>query len=169
MRTRIFILSFLLLGLGGDGAHAHAMLSSASPPVGGSVGAAPRQVTLSFTQGLEPSFSSVQVTDSKGARVDLGKPQISGSTMSVGLLLLHWPAGITPPPFDGSKLAQAAGSILLTGSCGLGPSSTGVGPSHATGFLCASPMDAQRFFQLAMRDGQRASCISRSDSATASP
>ena len=68
MRTRIFILPFLLLGLGGGGAHAHAMLSSASPSVGGSVGAAPRQVTLSFTQGLEPPFSSVQVTDSKGAR-----------------------------------------------------------------------------------------------------
>jgi copper resistance protein C len=85
MRTRIFILCLLLLGLGGGGAHAHAMLASASPSVGGSVGAAPRQVTLSFTQGLEPSFSSVQVTDSKGARVDLGKPQISGSTMSVGL------------------------------------------------------------------------------------
>jgi copper resistance protein C len=79
MRTRIFILSFLLLGLGGGGAHAHAMLSSASPPVGGSVGAAPRQVTLSFTQGLEPSFSSVQVTDSKGARVDLGKPQLAAA------------------------------------------------------------------------------------------
>jgi methionine-rich copper-binding protein CopC len=85
MRTRIFVLCLLLLGLGGGGAHAHAMLASASPPVGGSVGAAPRQITLSFTQGFEPSFSSVQVTDSKGARVDLGKPQIGGSTMSVGL------------------------------------------------------------------------------------
>ena len=99
MRTRIFILSLLLLGLGGGGAHAHAMLSSASPPVGGSVGAAPRQVTLSFTQGLEPAFSSVQVTDSKGARVDTGKAHVSGSTMSVGLKALspgsyqvHWQA-----------------------------------------------------------------------------
>ena len=82
MRTRIFVLSLLLLGLGGAGAHAHAMLSNSSPPVGGSVGSAPRQVSLSFTQSLEPSFSSVQVTDSKGARVDLGKPQISGSTMT---------------------------------------------------------------------------------------
>ena len=44
MRRRIFVLSLLLLGLGGGGAHAHAMLSSASPAVGGSVGAAPRQV-----------------------------------------------------------------------------------------------------------------------------
>jgi hypothetical protein len=40
MRTRIFVLSLLLAGWGGARAHAHAMLSSASPPVGGSVGAA---------------------------------------------------------------------------------------------------------------------------------
>ena len=85
MRTRIFVLSLLLVGPGGADAHAHAMLASASPSVGGSVGAAPRQVTLSFTQGLETAFSSVQVTDSKGARVDTGKAQVSGSTMSVGL------------------------------------------------------------------------------------
>ena len=97
MRTRIFVLSLLLLSLGGAGAHAHAMLSGSTPPVGGSVGAAPRQVTLSFTQGLEPAFSSVQVTDSKGARVDTGKAQVSGSTMTVGLKALspgtyrvHW-------------------------------------------------------------------------------
>ena len=89
MRIRISVLTvLLLLGQSGAVAHAHAMLSSASPPVGGSVGAAPRQVTLSFTQGLEPAFSSVQVTDSKGARVDSGKAQVSGSTMSVGLKII---------------------------------------------------------------------------------
>jgi len=99
MRTRIFIASILFALAPNGGAHAHAMLASASPPVGGSVGAAPRQVTLSFTQGLEPAFSSVQVTDSKGARVDTGKAQVSGSTMSVGLKSLapgtykvHWRA-----------------------------------------------------------------------------
>jgi methionine-rich copper-binding protein CopC len=99
MRTRIFVLSLLLVGLGGADAHAHAMLAGASPTVGGSVGAAPRQVTLSFTQGLEPAFSSVQVTDSKGARVDTGKAQVSGSTMSIGLksfapgtYKVHWRA-----------------------------------------------------------------------------
>jgi methionine-rich copper-binding protein CopC len=111
MRTRILALSLLLLGFGGANAHAHAMLASASPPVGGSVGATPGQVTLSFTQGLEPSFSSVQVTDSKGARVDLGKPQISGSTMSVGLKSLgpgtykvHWQRVLSRHPQDARKL-----------------------------------------------------------------
>ena len=97
MRTQIFFASVLIALTANGGAHAHAMLASASPPVGGSVGAAPRQVTLSFTQGLEPAFSSVQVTDSKGARVDAGKGQVSGSTMTVGLKALspgtykvHW-------------------------------------------------------------------------------
>lgn len=97
MRTCIFVASILLALTANGGAHAHAMLASASPPVGGSVGAAPRQVTLSFTQGLEPAFSSVQVTDSTGARVDAGKAQVSGSTMTVGLKALspgtykvHW-------------------------------------------------------------------------------
>jgi copper resistance protein C len=99
MRTRIFVVSLLLLSLSQAVAHAHAMLASASPPVGGSVGAAPRQVSLSSTQSLEPSFSSVQVTDAKGARVDVGKAQVSGTTMSVGLKALspgtykvHWQA-----------------------------------------------------------------------------
>lgn len=97
MRTHIFAASVLIALTANGGAHAHAMLASASPPVGGSVGAAPHQVTLSFTQGLEPAFSSVQVTDSKGARVDAGKAQVSGSTMTVGLKALspgtyrvHW-------------------------------------------------------------------------------
>jgi methionine-rich copper-binding protein CopC len=88
MRPPILIAPVLFALSFNGGAQAHAMLSSASPPVGGSVGAAPRQVTLSFTQGVEPSFSSVQVTDSKGARVDTGKAQVSGSTMSVGLKAL---------------------------------------------------------------------------------
>ena len=57
MRTRTLVLSLLLLGLGGTGVHAHAMLSNSSPPVGGSVGSAPRQVSLSFTQNLEPSLA----------------------------------------------------------------------------------------------------------------
>ena len=97
MRTHIFVASVLIALTANGGVHAHAMLASASPPVGGSVGAAPRQVTLSFTQGLEPAFSSVQVTDSKGARVDAGKAQVNGSTMTVGLKALspgtyrvHW-------------------------------------------------------------------------------
>jgi copper resistance protein C len=85
MRTQLAIVTALVLGLGVGAAHAHAFLDHASPLVGSTVPSAPREVTLSFTQKLEPSFSGVQVTDSGGARVDTGKAQISGSTMRVGL------------------------------------------------------------------------------------
>jgi methionine-rich copper-binding protein CopC len=48
-------------------------------------GAAPREVTLWFTQDLEPAFSTVMVTDGSGKRVDAGSPYISGNIMRVQL------------------------------------------------------------------------------------
>jgi copper resistance protein C len=85
MRTHAVVVSLLLAALATTGARAHAFLDHASPLVGSTVRAAPREVSLTFTQSLESAFSSVQVTDAKGARVDEGKAQVSGSTMRVGL------------------------------------------------------------------------------------
>jgi methionine-rich copper-binding protein CopC len=85
MRTSLAIAFALYLGLAAGTAQAHAFLDHATPLVGSTVGAAPHEVSLSFTQNLEPSFSSVQVTGPGGARVDAGKAQVSGNTMSVGL------------------------------------------------------------------------------------
>ena len=75
----------MLTALGDTGAQAHAFLDHASPLVGSTVPTAPRELTLSFTQNLEAAFSTVQVTGPNGARVDQGKPQISGNTMRVGI------------------------------------------------------------------------------------
>jgi methionine-rich copper-binding protein CopC len=85
MRTGIVVLSLLLAALGTTAAHAHAFLDHASPLVGSTVAAAPPEVALTFTQNLEAAFSSVQVTDARGVRVDQGKTEISGNTMRVGL------------------------------------------------------------------------------------
>jgi len=97
MRTIIVIVCILFVVLGNNAARAHAFLDHASPLVGSTVPTAPREVSLSFTQNLEAAFSSVEVTDGNGARVDQGKPQISGSTMRIGLKSLspgtyhvHW-------------------------------------------------------------------------------
>jgi copper resistance protein C len=97
---RLFIIVPLLLAALGVGrAQAHAFLDHANPLVGSTVKAAPHEVSLWFTQNLEAAFSSVQVTDAHGARVDQGKAQVSGSTMRVGLKALgpgtyrvHWHA-----------------------------------------------------------------------------
>ncbi len=85
MRLRFFILSLLLMAFANVAAQSHAFLDHASPLVGSTVASAPREVALTFTQNLESAFSSVQVTDANGGRVDQGKAQISGNTMRVGL------------------------------------------------------------------------------------
>jgi methionine-rich copper-binding protein CopC len=84
-RSPLFGIIPLLLLLGSGEASAHAMLDHAEPRVGNKVATAPHEVTLWFTQKLEPAFSTVTVTDAAGNRVDSGKPRVSGSQMSVGL------------------------------------------------------------------------------------
>ena len=85
MRTPIAIISALSMSLAATGAHAHAFLDHANPLVGSRVPTPPHELSLSFTQNLEPAFSTVEVTGPNGVRVDEGKPQISGNTMRVGL------------------------------------------------------------------------------------
>ena len=77
------VAAFLLIGT--VAATAHAYLDRAEPRVGNTVRTAPRELTLWFTQNLEPTFSSVAVTDESGQRVDAGKPSVSGSVMRVPL------------------------------------------------------------------------------------
>jgi methionine-rich copper-binding protein CopC len=99
MRKFLTIVLLLLVALAPVAAQAHAFLDHASPLVGSTVPAAPHEVVLTFTQNLEPAFSTAQITDSSGARVDQGKAQVSGNTMTVGLKALgpgsykvHWHA-----------------------------------------------------------------------------
>ncbi|HEY2535071.1 MAG TPA: copper resistance CopC family protein [Xanthobacteraceae bacterium] len=99
MRTLTIVVSFVFVALRISSAQAHAFLDHASPRVGSTVPTAPHELTLSFTQNLEPSFSTVQVTGPNGARVDEGRPGVSGNTMHVGIKTagpgtyhVHWRA-----------------------------------------------------------------------------
>ena len=84
-RSAIVVIILLLLWIVTGQASAHAFLDHAEPRVGNTVATAPREVTLWFTQKLEPAFSSVTVTNSAGQRVDTGKTRVSGNQMSVSL------------------------------------------------------------------------------------
>ena len=84
-RTTLVGLIPLLLLLATGEASAHAFLDHAEPRVGNTVATAPREVTLWFTQKLEPAFSTITVTNAAGQRVDTGKPRVSGTRMSVSL------------------------------------------------------------------------------------
>jgi methionine-rich copper-binding protein CopC len=82
-----------------SGALAHAALHHASPGAGSTVPESPHEVTLTFTDTLEAAFSSADVTDSNGVRVDEGKSQVNGNiirialkTLSSGSYRVHWRA-----------------------------------------------------------------------------
>jgi len=66
-------------------AGAHAFLDHADPRVGSVAGTAPEEVTLWFTQDLEPAFSTVTVTDGSGRRVDAGSANIRGNVVRIPL------------------------------------------------------------------------------------
>jgi copper resistance protein C len=53
-------------------AYAHALLDHASPPVGGRVASSPPMLELTFTEGVVPHFSSVEVLGPSGQAVHTG-------------------------------------------------------------------------------------------------
>ena len=85
MRKLRFATSVLLLTVASTATEAHAVLDHAEPSIGSTVLTAPRELSLFYTETLEPAFSAVEVSDAGGTRVDLGKPLISASVMHVGL------------------------------------------------------------------------------------
>jgi methionine-rich copper-binding protein CopC len=73
--VRLFFIVAALL-LSPAPALAHAMLDRAMPPVGSSQAAAPSEMVLSFTEELEPAFSTIEVRNESGAVVSSGKAQV---------------------------------------------------------------------------------------------
>ena len=73
------ILIAMLALLAATTASAHAFLDHANPPVGSTMRAAPRQLSLWFTQDLEPAFSSAVVRNAAGGRVDAGNARVDRS------------------------------------------------------------------------------------------
>ena len=64
-------------------AFAHAFLDHATPAVGSTVHAPPREVRLWFTQQLEPAFSKVRVLDAAGKQVDAGDSHLDGADATI--------------------------------------------------------------------------------------
>jgi methionine-rich copper-binding protein CopC len=59
-------------------AFAHAFLTRAKPPVGSASPVSPPAVTISFTEPVEPTFSTIEVQDARGGRVDRADPYPAG-------------------------------------------------------------------------------------------
>ena len=70
LRAAVTAVAVLLLGTGV--AWGHAFLDHAEPRVGSTVKSPPSQVRAWFTQNLEPAFSTLEVVNERGERVDKG-------------------------------------------------------------------------------------------------
>ncbi len=80
---RRILIALVLASLAASPAGAHAFLDHAVPAVGRTVPSAPAAVTLWFTQELEPAFSSVEVRDQAGARVDAADARVDAKDPTI--------------------------------------------------------------------------------------
>ena len=78
-----------VLAVAGVGAAlAHADLASADPAAGATVKTAPTEISITFTEEVLPKFSSIQVLDAGGKRVEQGAAHTAPDNeklLSVGL------------------------------------------------------------------------------------
>lgn len=74
-------------------AFAHARFQKATPPVGGTVASA-SEIRLEFSEGVEPRFSGLTLTDSNGAAAPLGQPKTDPENKSVLIV----PIKVSLPP-----------------------------------------------------------------------
>jgi methionine-rich copper-binding protein CopC len=73
---RVCLVVLAMFGLTSP-AFAHAFLERATPPVGSEVAASPPELSLTFTEGVEPAFSTIEVRDANGAAVPTDKPHVA--------------------------------------------------------------------------------------------
>ncbi len=90
--TRLAAWAALCLALGLGHASAHAFLKTASPGVGSTV-PPPGEVSIGFTQDVEPAFSSIAVLDASGASVSAGAVHSGGDGARLAVALKPLAAG----------------------------------------------------------------------------
>jgi copper resistance protein C len=74
---------------------AHAFLERASPLVGSEIAASPPEIAITFTEGVEPFFSAIEVRGPNGTTVSAGTPQVAPDNNRVlSIQLPKLPPGI---------------------------------------------------------------------------
>jgi hypothetical protein len=89
---RLAVTIMALLGLVPGLAHAHAVLKKASPAAGSVLKQAPAEIRLHFNESIEPRFSQIELTASKGGKISTGPLTVDPQNRSQVL--------VTLPPLD---------------------------------------------------------------------
>jgi copper transport protein len=147
MRRAVFAVGAALafLVLTSSAASAHALLQSADPAPNSAVNVAPLTITLTFTEAPDPKLSSVQVLDSGGASVAIGRAEtvadhadelsVPIKSLSDGVYTVAWrtvsaedghiaagsyafSVGTTPPPAGSTGAAPLSSNVASGASPG---------------------------------------------------
>lgn len=96
MRTFIIAALFGLVGAFGfaSPSFAHAHLKRAEPAVGSAVAAPPPSLSLSFTEAVEPRFSTVELQGPDGKKVQIGAPEARDNGLTLVSTLPALPPGM---------------------------------------------------------------------------
>jgi hypothetical protein len=71
-RLVLHLAAMVAIGMAPAAALAHAFLNQAVPPVGGTVPASPKEIRLTFSEGIEPRFSGIDLATGDGRAVATG-------------------------------------------------------------------------------------------------
>jgi copper transport protein len=82
----------VFVGVGAGNVAAHAVLLRSTPPTGQTLGAAPNQVQLLFSEPIDPVFSRVHVLDARGLSIDSGDGRVDPDDDH--LLVVSLPPGL---------------------------------------------------------------------------
>ena len=89
------VIPVLLAALAASGeALAHAHLTTAMPAADTTVNAAPRELRLQFSEGIEPAFSNAQITGPDGRNVTVSDVATDPTDRKV--LVVTFPAPLSP-------------------------------------------------------------------------
>ena len=91
-RRTLIIATAALLGPTAP-ALAHARLRQATPAPGATLSTAPKQVSITFSEALEPKFSAIEVRNSSGKRFDNGPPRAGADSKTLIVDLKPLPTG----------------------------------------------------------------------------
>jgi hypothetical protein len=71
-RLFLHLAAIAAVGVATVPAFSHAFLNQAVPPVGGTVPASPKEIRLTFSEGVEPRFSGIDVASGDGRTIATG-------------------------------------------------------------------------------------------------
>jgi copper resistance protein C len=75
-------------------AHAHAFLAGASPPVGSQLPASPAELTLRFTEPVEPLFCTIELRDGGNAAIRTAAPRVANDGQALVVTLPRLGVGV---------------------------------------------------------------------------